>query len=315
MWGYNTVGQLGIGPATVNSTSTTYIGPTQLFFSTGTVVTHLAAGYVHSAAIDSTSQLWMWGENNFGQLGIGSDINQPSPVAVDVNYTAVSLGFHHTCALKGTQLYCWGQDSECELAPASPANSPIPSEEMPYYVSNLMDVAAVACGAAFTVALRSDGTVWFWGANYTFVGHNQVNATPSCVPSKVNLPKLATKVSVGGYHTCALLVDNTVYCWGDNSNGEVGDDESTYTHSNQTPVMVVGSNNFTDINIGLLTSFAFVPGNALYGWGWDGDCGMLNVTGNRGDQLTPKLLPGLPSGIALLSKGSISRLVCAVLNN
>lgn len=140
----------------------------------------------------------------------------------------------------------------------------------------------------------------------------------SDTPTQLTLPKAATKVAIGGYHTCALLVDGTVYCSGNNDSGEIGDGESGYANAVSTPAMALGLSNAVDISLGIYTTYALI-GDSVYGWGGDIDCELLNLTGSRGSQvhqqLTPTLIPGLSSAVALISNGPLSLMACAVLNN
>jgi len=308
MWGYNSNGQLGIGPATVGTG--TLVAPTPAIFPAGTYLIALAAGSLHSGAIATNTSLWMWGANARGQLEIGSDIDQPLPQLVGNGYTGLGLGFYHSCAIKVTTLYGWGQDIMCATTDPNPTAH---SDETPFLVASLgTNVKAVAGGNSFTVALLDNGTVWSWGdSNDDELGQGSTTVHPHCVPHQVAIPFPAIAVTAGNAQGCALA-DANVYCWGSNFNGELGDGHSGVLYDSITPLQVGGLTNIVAISTGSDQTYALVTGGLLYGWGSDQHCELLNATGHQGDQDTPKLLPTLPSNLMLISQGCSSQMACAV---
>lgn len=310
MWGYNSNGQLGIGAATVGSS--TLISPTLSIFPSGTFLTSLAVGALHSGAIDNNTTLWTWGRNSNGQLGIGSDIDHPLPISVGTGYTVVGMGLYHTCATKGSNLYCWGQDNMCETTDTTPVQH---SDNTPHLVPVLYiskPAVQIVGGNQFTVVLLSDGTVWSWGdSNDDELGQGSTTVHPHCKPRKNTLLSNATAISAGDAQGCALLAGN-VYCWGSNYNGELGDGHSHNPSYNLlTPTMVAGVNSLSDISTSSDQTYALWAGS-LFGWGSDQHCELLNVTGNKGDADTPKHLSALTGKVILISKGCFSLMACAV---
>jgi len=241
MWGYNSYGQLGIGNVNINTG--VYTSPTQAVFPTGTVLKALAAGAAFSGALGSDSTLWMWENNLAGQLGINSDTSQALPTAVGTGYTALSLGVLHACALKGTNLFCWGSNSYCSTTDAVVGDK---RDETPFLVSSLTNVMEVSCGYDYSVALLSDGTVWAWGIDTSDqLGQTGGNGFAVCAPGQVSLPSAAIKVSVSRTEGCAIVQGNLLYCWGYNSHGELGDGT---TVSEATPKKITSLTNVQDIS-------------------------------------------------------------------
>jgi alpha-tubulin suppressor-like RCC1 family protein len=178
-----------------------------------------------------------WGNNSNGQLGNNSTTNSPVPVAVSglsSGVLAVSAGWNHACAVTTAGgVRCWGDNEFGELGNNSTMQSPVP-----VVVSGLSSgVAAVSTGDYYTCAVTTAGGVWCWGDNYYGqLGNN--STTNSHVPVAVSgLSSGVAAVSTGRSHTCALTTARTVQCWGDNRNGELGNNSTTQS---LVPVAVSG---------------------------------------------------------------------------
>jgi alpha-tubulin suppressor-like RCC1 family protein len=172
-----------------------------------------------------------WGSNSFGQLGVGTNTVESSPVLVESlrDVAAVAAGGVSSLALKndGT-VWWWGWNSTLGMGASSPVQ-----------VSGLTDVVAIAAGWSHFLALDSNGAVWAWGRN------NQgqlgdgctigVDCTKSMTPAQVGSLSNVVAIAAGGDHSLALKGDGTVWAWGSNWNGQLGDN-TTVSHS--TPVQV-----------------------------------------------------------------------------
>jgi len=205
-------------------------------------------------------------------------------------------------------LYCWGLNVFCEVSDPTAGDK---SNEIPYLVTSLMgDVAAVSCGGFFTLALLFNGTVWSWGSSiYDELGQGSTTVYPHCVPHQINIPETVMNITSGNADSCAITQGSGVYCWGYDAYGGVGDG---YTTNVLTPVKV-NLTNVTDISAGNLQVYAIVSGNTLYGWGSDIKCQLAGVA-TPGNQLVPALLPGIPPGFTIISKGSSSDMGCVAVN-
>lgn len=154
-WGSNTFGQLGTGGGTSSS-------PAMVFGLTNAVA--IGAGMRHSCALKADGSVDCWGNNNtYGELGDGSGVNSPFPVAVSglTDAVAIAVGYSHTCALKtGGTVVCWGWNEAGQLGDGTTSN-----RSMPVAVSGLGNVVAIVAGNLHSCALKADGTMACWGYN------------------------------------------------------------------------------------------------------------------------------------------------------
>jgi len=222
-WGRNSSGQLGIG------TSDFYIHnlPVQVQGIVGVI--SVAAGYSHTVTLKEDGTVWTWGGNNSGQLGDGTTETRTAPVQVTglSDVIAIDAREHQTVALKSNgTVWQWG------------SNVITPSQ-----VSGLTGIIAIAAGGTHTVTLKADGTVWTWGNNNS--GQLGDGTTISrAIPVQVKDPNSftglfteVTAIAAGSSHTVVLKLDGTVWTWGSNTSGQLGDG----TTSNSTiPVQVRG---------------------------------------------------------------------------
>ena len=235
-WGDNTNGQLGNNSNNQSSAPVAVSG-----LSSG--VRAIAAGVSSTCAIKTDGSVWCWGLNDVGELGNNSTTDSPVPVAVNglSGVTQISMGAYHACAIATSgSAWCWGLNGDGEVGNNSTANSLVPVP-----VNGLSPVISIAAGQNNSCAVEADQSVWCWGYNTDGeLGNNSTLNSP--VPVAVSaLPSGSgvRSVSVGGDYnslggaSCALKADGTVWCWGLNSVGEVGN--NSYNNSS-VPVAVVG---------------------------------------------------------------------------
>ena len=229
-WGYNTYGQLGN-----NSNAGSYFPVDVSGLVSG--VTAISAGTYHACALLMYGGVKCWGANWYG--GLGNNSTTSSAIPVDVSgmasgVAAISAGSGHTCALLiNGGVKCWGSNAIGQLGNNSTADSYIPVD-----VSGLdSGVMAISAGESFTCALLTTGGVKCWGWNaYGELGNN--TNTDSHIPVDVSGMKSGVvAIDAGGSHTCALLTNGSVKCWGFNRYGELGN--NTFTNS-LVPVGVFG---------------------------------------------------------------------------
>ena len=243
-WGYNNHGQLGNG-TTANSTV-----PVQVASLSGVVA--IASGQYHSLALKNDGTVWAWGWGQYGQLGNGAIIDSSTPVSISglTSVTAIAAGAFHSLALKsdGT-VWAWGNSTSYQLGNNSGANSAIPVQ------AGISNVTAIEGGALHSLALKNDGTVWAWGSNqYGEIGNGTTVAlgrTPTQVIGLSNVIAIAS----GGQHSLALKNDTTVWAWGLNNFGQLGN--GTTTNSN-TPVPVSNVYGAIGLAAGTFHSMAFI---------------------------------------------------------
>jgi alpha-tubulin suppressor-like RCC1 family protein len=233
-----------------------------------TGVKEIAAGYGHNLALQRDGTVWAWGRNYAGQVGNGNTgTNQPSPVRLILtNVVAVAAGSAHSLALKmdGT-VRAWGINTACQLG-NSAYNTTVVGVPV-VEVSGLTNVVAVAGGGNHSLALKSDGTVWAWGANdYGQLGNGTVSECHHS-PSQVSGLTNVVAVSAGGNHSLALKSDGTVWAWGRNELGQLGDGALDPV-GKPLPVQVIGlTTNVVALATGDRHSLALMTDGTVWAWG------------------------------------------------
>jgi len=260
-WGWNNNGQLG------NATNDGSYAPVWSRGLKSNVVS--AAGSNHSLALKSDRTVWAWGKNDCGQLGSNVPIGTNSNVPVQVNgllgVTAVAAGGSFSLALKsdGT-VWAWGKNEYGQLGSNVPIGT---NSNVPVQVNGLSGVTTIAAGLDFSLALKSDGTVWSWGwSAYGQLGSNVPIGTNSNVPGQVNNLADVRAIAARYYHGLALKSDGTVWAWGMNDVGQLGDGHNV---NRSTPVQVMNLAGVTAIAAGGLHSLALKSDGTVWAWGED----------------------------------------------
>ncbi|HRG59250.1 MAG TPA: T9SS type A sorting domain-containing protein [Bacteroidia bacterium] len=290
-WGANSFGQLGNNTTNSAATST----PVPVANLTG--VKSVDAGYQHTLALMNDSTVYAWGSNVYGQLGIGTNVEDSIPVMVVGlnNIIAVSGGTaaYHSIALKadGT-VWTWGRNSEGQLGDGTNNNSNVPLQ-----VSGISNVIAISGGEYHTLAIKDDGTVWAWGKNTNGQLGNGTTVD-SNTPVQVTGLNNVVDVAAGRYFSIALKSDNTVWCWGENLYGQLGNGN---TVDSSIPVQVSGLTDATAIAGGAFHGIAIKSDSTVVTWG-------RNTYGNLGngtttDSSTPVAVSNL-TGIVAIDGGT-----------
>lgn len=171
----------------------------------------IAAGDKHTVALEEDGTVWTWGNNEHGQLGIGTkeSSNIPTKVKDLTNIIAIAAGSNHTLALeKDGTVWSWGAKESSSFDYDSKKDRIIPVKEM-----ELKDIVAIDANAFNSLALRKDGTVWAWGDNiYKQLGSNRDNSE---IPEQVPELNNAIKVASGGSYNITIKEDSTVWVWGE----------------------------------------------------------------------------------------------------
>ena len=217
-WGAGDAGQLGTGQTGSAVDPVRVIGLTQVGI--------VAAGPYHSCAARRDGNTFCWGDNAYGQVGDGTRESRLSPVPVpgvgDARGLALGGGLDsgHTCALADSGIVlCWGKNHRGQLGDGSAED-----RLSPVQVAGINDANMVAAGNNHTCALVSDGRVKCWGSNERGqLGNGAGGAEDdlSRVPVEVAGIRGAYAIMAGGDHSCAL-VQGTLYCWGENHDGQLG---------------------------------------------------------------------------------------------
>ncbi|MGI6443569.1 MAG: fibronectin type III domain-containing protein [Candidatus Dojkabacteria bacterium] len=255
-WGYNYDGQLGNGSDTDSNV------PVQVSagaIPSGVTLVSVSAGYYHTCGIGSDGKGYCWGNNGNGQLGNGSTTKSTVPVQVSsgaiptgVTLVSISAGGFHTCGMgSDNQAYCWGYNYYGQLGNGSTTKSTVPVQVSSGAIPTGVTLVSISAGYYHTCGLGDDGHGYCWGYNYygrlgngsTTNSNVPVQVSSGAIPSGTTL----SSISTGYSHTCGMGSDGHGYCWGSNSNGQLGNMETTdrpapsYILKKEIPTIEFGS--------------------------------------------------------------------------
>lgn len=281
-WGFNDVGQLGIGTkGKTHKPVPTPVATTERF-------RYVDAGGGHSCGITATGDLYCWGEMHDGQPD-DSTTNTSIPVRIgDIPFQDVSTGADHRCGTSSGQMFCWGAGSDGRLGNGSATSTRVPSAVDPAMAFDMLAVGGahtcaettigelwcwglnssgqlgdgttqdsylpmpsilsanlvqMTAGNAHTCAVDSEGAAWCWGRNdMGQLGNGLVTVSPNSTPEPVGAGATFVQLAAGRGHTCGLTTAGRIYCWGFNQRGQLGDGT---TRLSPIPLLVTGASDFT----------------------------------------------------------------------
>ena len=326
-WGYNGYGELGDNSTTQRSLPVQVVDSSGVGYISG--INSVKTSFFSSLALKNDGTVWAWGTNGNGQLGDNTTTQRNIPVqvkdAVGTGYlsdmTAIAGGTSHSLALKndGT-VWAWGANNYGQLGDNSTTQRSLPvqvqNSETGNSLGGITEISS-SSHSDHSVAINSNGTVWAWGSNSNGALGDKNYGSASVTGATLVIASVGTInlsdvniISNGGYHSLALKNDGTVWAWGTNSSGQLGD--NTTTQSN-VPVQVkdaAGTGNLsgiTAIAAGSSHSLALKNDGTVWAWGY-------NVFGGVGDNsTTQRLLPvqvkdaagtGYLSGITVIQGGT-----------
>jgi len=320
-WGYNNSGQLGDG---TNIDSDT---PVQVQNLTDAVA--IAAGEDFSLALRNDGTVWSWGDNTFAQLGYEPKVNSNVPVQIKslTDIAALSAGYESAFAIgKDGSLWSWGDNSHNILGVAA-SNNEIST---PVRVSALTDVVSAAFGDYAAFAVTDDGSVWAWGSNASAqlgtgnttdsivpvrvvgavgVGNLNLSAKPPSGPTSsiefTTNPMLSSGVGL----SMALSSDGTVFAWGDDNFGSLGNGTSyqiSEPNRSTVPARVSRLADIMAISTDSKGQLALALGSDGTVWAWGN-----NASGGLGQMILdnsaiPVQVPGLTGVLAVVAGASFS---------
>ena len=287
-WGRNNYGQLGDNTLADRST------PRQEFTSSTNWV-QVSAG-AHSAAIKSDGSLWCWGLNSYGQLGDNTAGNTaykstPRQISAGANgitgWKQVDCGGFHTIALRndGT-LWAWGRNSQGQVGDNTTITRSSP-RQISAGATGITGWKQISGGTFFSAAIRTNNTLWVWGDNfYGNLGDN-TNISKSLPVQEFTAGTNWKQVSCNNWTTTAIKNDGTLWSWGLNSYGQLGDN-STITKSSPRQEFTA-SNNWKQVSAGDNHILALKSNGTLWGWGQNtnGQVGD-NTSGTNANRSTPR---------------------------
>lgn len=287
-WGYNQNGQLGDG-TTADKNVPVKVGTAKDWVS-------IAAGKSHSMAINKSGVMFGWGRNFNGQLGDNSKIDRLVPTrvatvttgtpAATVTWTAVSAGASHTLAraMDGS-LWAWGGNAKSQLGNNATADVQQPTKINTTPASTWVSVAA---GGTHSLGIRADGTLWAWGDNSSGqLGVATTNtAVTAPIPTQVGTASNWSVIASGLAHSLGVRTDGTLYGWGSNSNGQVGNGSTVNVGA---PTQIGTAITWVNVESGLQHSVALQKDNSVWLWGRNTEGQLGN--GTQTDVTAPAVLP------------------------
>jgi alpha-tubulin suppressor-like RCC1 family protein len=264
-WGDSQFGQVGDGMMVDR------LAPVELA-SFGRVV-DIVANTEHTCARTDTGAVYCWGNNPYGQIGDTTITPRPAPTpVVPSESTAIGAGGYQTCArMADATMRCWGYNMYGQIG-----NGDMVDQHAPVAVVTLTGVAEVAPGGWHSCARLTDGTVSCWGQNtFDQLGDGTAVATRP-TPAPVVVLTNVEQVVAGRYHTCALKLDRTVWCWGINASGQLGDNQNEI--QSNVPLQVPGLSNVMSLAAGFRDTCARKLDSNVACWG-DNAAGQLGLAG------------------------------------
>jgi len=307
-WGYNASGQLGLGDTNNRGDASGEMGDnlTAINLGTGRTATAIEAGGNHTCAILDDASLKCWGKNNLGQLGLGNTSNRGDGLnqmgdnlsAVDLGTgrtaTAIEAGGNHTCAiLDDASLKCWGSNASGQLGLGNKNNSANPSA---VNMGSGITAKAIVAGESHTCAILNNSAIKCWGEGEDGrlgTGKSRDEESPPNLSNDLGNGRTAMGITAGDAHTCAILDNSSIKCWGANASGQLGLGDTTKRESvsqlgDNLPVVDLGAGRTArGITAGDNQTCAILDNSSIKCWGGNasGQLG-LGDTYNRGDNST-----------------------------
>ena len=326
-WGENGAGQLGNGDTADQSLPIEAVTSGAL---AGKTIVSVASGPLHTLALTAEGSVYSWGDNTYGQLGDGSNIQRLTPVAVNVSgvlagktVIAISAGSAHSLALTTEgKIYGWGYNANRQLGEGViPGDALTTNRNAPVAVNmdaNLTGefVVAISSGGHHNLALTTSGRAWSWGScNYgqCGVGLSNVNIIhpAGVITTGTGLEgRTVTAISAGRFHSAVLTADNVLYAWGLDNYGQLGDGAGFTDALLPSPVVLTGAlsgKSVTAISAGTYHTLSTTSEGQAFAWGLntDGELGeFVSYSTNRDAPVAvynSAALDGLLAGRAVIS--------------
>lgn len=297
-WGLNNLGQIG------NGNTTSQFSPVPTLGLSGPVAA-ISAGQFHSLALLGNGTVAAWGWNGFGQVGNGNTANQTSAVPVtglSGPVTQVAGGPDHSLALLANgAVMSWGNNAHGQLGTGDTTqhNNPVSVTGLSGPVRSLAAGGGQSLGLSFSMAVLGNGTVAVWGNNADGeLGIGNTNQQNS--PVVMTSPNINNIIAVAGgtYSGYALRADGTVWAWGNDASGQLGDG---LTATQLNPIQITSLSGIVSITSGQVTAFA-VKGNDVLGTWGDNQLGQLG-NGNHTNATTPGFTSSASNGFKFVAAG------------
>jgi len=280
VWGVGSNGNGELGDDTTDHRSS----PVQTITG-GSNWVEINCGYFNIAGLKDDGTLWTWGRNYQGGLGDNTTVGKSSPVqtiagGTDWKTMVVGTYYEHCAAIKtdGT-LWLWGHNEYGEIGDETTVDKSSPVQT----IAGGTDWKQVASGGGHTAAIKNDGTLWMWGYNggeefdkYGQLGDNTIIDKSSPIQTVCGGTDWKS-VSCGARFTASIKNNGTLWTWGENANGQLGDET---TSNKSSPVQTIaGGTDWKQISCGDNHMIAIKNDGTCWTWGW-------NAQGQLGDETT-----------------------------
>ena len=286
-WGLDDKGQLGNNTSGSISPGQPKIFSTPQAIGTAKDWQVVSAGDGHSVGIKGTTApvLMSWGQNTLGQLGLGTTnpVSVPTQIVIAVGagrvWSSLACSASYSLALRSDGVvFAWGDNNNGQLGQlggASQLSTPTAITLLP------VQALSIAAGTSHAASIAQDNTLWMWGSNTS----GQLGKGPSGTLTVYPFPAqmgtdMWVAVACGGAHTLAVrLADQTLWAWGSNSDGQLGDGTTTDSISPKQ----IGTSRWVGVAAGKSHSVAIDTNGGLWAWG-------RNTEGQLGNGSTTSLL-------------------------
>lgn len=253
---------------------------------TGRVWASISGGSQFTCGIRLDGSLWCWGGNGHGALGLGDYQDRLVPTQVgDASWLQVDgSDYFHTCGVQVDEsLWCWGNNDSGQLGTGDHTDRLVPTP-----VEGSAQWSAVSTGYGHTCGIRVDQSLWCWGLNnggQLGIGSDEYEVYD---PTQVAPGSRWLSVTAGGYFTCGIHVDHSLWCWGGGGYGELGLGDGDKSHN--VPVQVGSHADWAEVSAGYDFACGVRAAHSLWCWGYNYN-GQLGV-GDRVDRHVPTRLVG-----------------------
>jgi len=286
---------------------TLLVGQTMQLTANGAVVPTAIAAGGHTCVLYTDQSIRCTGQNSQGQVGNGTFTNvfEPAVASGTVSPVSIGTGLEHTCTLVGDgRMQCWGTNYTGQLGDGTFGGFAM----TPQFVHNMSSAIKAIPGGFFTCAMMPDRTMQCWGRNQDGQLGNGDSTTDVGLPAPVLGLGAVSDFAAGGYHSCGLMADNTVRCWGRNVRGQVGD--GTTDSPVTQPHQVSGMNAAVALSLGTYHSCALLQDASVQCWG-ENDQGQIGAPGLAFSSV-PVTVNGIANAVSVSSGFEHS---CAVLSD
>jgi alpha-tubulin suppressor-like RCC1 family protein len=249
-------------------------------------------GIAHACGVTTENVAYCWGANNEGQLGDGTTTNRlrPVPVAGSLRFLQLSTGNDYTCGVTTEfKAYCWGSNFFATHLAGQLGDGTMTRRLRPRAVLGGLEFREVSTGLAHTCGRTTTNRAYCWGGNSTGQLGNGTRGDPRLTPVPVAGSLRFRKISVGNVHSCGVTPDDQAYCWGDNSDGQVG--IGVRSSGLLSPTPVTGGHFFRTVDGGSFHTCGVTRDNQGFCWG-DNIFGQLGIGETGGVRPRPRAVLG-----------------------